>query len=119
MGTLTAIGTRIADPKLLRALRQIEQRLEDHSPIAQFEYVTVTFNATANADTTIVHTLRPPTPDDVDYEVVRWNFGSAPATTPVLYVDSSGSKRAWGDGYIVLRCNIASASVTLRLTVRN
>ncbi len=84
----------------------------------QYQYVDVVFNATANADTDIVHTLKPPTVDSLDWEVVGVNFAAAPAAAPVIYRDTSATRRPWGNGYLVLRSNVASLSVTLRLTVR-
>lgn len=116
---LSPITTRIGDPVLLRALRHIEKELLARTTVAQFEYKDVNFNASANNDTIIPHSLTPATPEDVDYEVVRWNFASAPATAPVAYVDTSGSRRPWGQGYIVLRSNVANATATIRMSVRN
>jgi len=117
--SLKGISTQISDPKLLRVFRKVENQLEKRTPLASFEYVDVTFNANANSDTVITHTLEPDNPEDIDYEVVRWNFSSAPATVPVVYRDSSATRKTWNEGYIVLRCNVASASATLRLSVRN
>ena len=88
------------------------------TPFAQFEYVRVTFNGTANVDTDIRHALSPPTPEDVDYLVLGVEQTSAPATVPVIYKDMSAGRRAWGAGYIVLRANVASLTVNLLLTVR-
>lgn len=96
-----------------------ENALRRSSPYAQFQYLTVTFNSTANANTDIRHTLQPPTPEDVDFQVVGFEFTSAPATVPVVYRDSGATRRVWGEEYIVLRCNVASAVVRLLLTVRS
>src|SRR5688572_13022210 len=87
-------------------------------PFDQFEYVSVTFNSVANVDTDIQHSLNPPTPYDIDITPVQWRFGAAPAAAPVAYIDISATRKAWGAGYIVLRCNVASAEATLLLTVR-
>lgn len=87
-------------------------------PFAQYQYIDVEFNSTADANTEIRHALTAPDPEDIDFQVVRWNFSSAPATAPVVYRDSAANRRVWSDGYIVLRCNTASASCTLLLTVR-
>jgi hypothetical protein len=100
------------------AAAKLAASLRSQLPVAQFEYVDVTFNATANANTDIRHSLSPTNPDEVDYVVVGWRFASAPATTPVIYRDTSATRRAAGTGYIVLRCNVASATATLLLTVR-
>ena len=102
----------------LRDFRILERNLLQSSPYAQYEYVEVTFNSTADADTDIRHTLLPPTPEDLDYQVVRLNLTTAPTTTPIIYRDSSASRRAWGAGYLVLRATVASLSATLLLTVR-
>lgn len=84
----------------------------------QYEYVDVVFNSTANADTDIRHSLKVTNPEAIDFEVVRLNLPEAPNTTPIIYRDSRAGRRPWGQGYIVLRSNIASLWVTLRLTVR-
>lgn len=115
---ITALSTGIADPKLLKTLRKMEVQFEKATPLATYEYVDVTFNSVADNDTIIVHGLNPEDPEDVDYEVVRWSFSSAPAAAPVAYADSSASRKPWNQGYIVLRCNVASANATIRLSVR-
>lgn len=84
-----------------------------------YQYVDVTFNGTANADTDIRHDLLPNTPELIDYEIVALRLPSAPATAPVIYTDSGPNRRKWGAGYIVLRANVASLSATLRLTLRS
>lgn len=102
------------DVKALKA----ETEARRARPFDQFEYVDVTFNAVANTDTDIIHTLEPPTPDDLDFQVVQWRFASAPAAAPVVYIDTSASRKQWSTGYLVLRCNVAAANATLLLTVR-
>ena len=92
--------------------------LERGVPAGQFQYVSVTFNSTANANTEIPHTLAVGDPEEVDYAVVDYRFTSAPATVPVVYRDVSTTRRAWGKNYIVLRSNVAALSATLLLTVR-
>lgn len=87
-------------------------------PYAQYEYVSVTFNATANADTDIRHNLQPPTAEDIDWQVVGLEFSSAPATIPIVYRDASATRRPWGDNFLVLRSNVSSLTATLLLTVR-
>ena len=115
---ISPLTTGINDPKLIKALRRLEQDMEKRTPYASSQYVTVTFNAIANNDTIITHDLVVEDPENIDYEVVRWQFASAPGTAPVAYVDSGGSRRAWGEGYIVLRCNVGSAKAQIRLSVR-
>lgn len=80
-------------------------------PWAQWEIVNVTFNATANVDTQIDHTLTPPTPEHVNYIVLRSNGAQS------IYHDATGTRRPWGAGYLILRSNVASAKATLLLTV--
>ncbi|HYE17350.1 MAG TPA: hypothetical protein VEA69_02840 [Tepidisphaeraceae bacterium] len=87
-------------------------------PYAQYEYVDVVFNAVADTDTDIKHSLSPPTPEDIDYQVVNWEYDAAPTAAPVVYRDSSATRRPWGAGYIVLRCNEDAVRATLLLTVR-
>lgn len=81
------------------------------SPFASYQYVDVTF-AGANTDYDVAHKLSPPTAESVDYQVVRKSQACD------VYNDMTGTKRAWGTGYITLRCTVANAVVTLLLTVR-
>ncbi len=80
-------------------------------PWAQWETVDVTFSSTADGDTAIQHTLNPPTPEHVNYIVLR----NGQATS--IYHDTSGTRKTWGPGNIILRASTASAKVTLLLTV--
>lgn len=98
------VGVQLVDEELSRSV-----------PSTKYEYVTVTFNVTANTDTDIAHSLNS---TDLGYLVVGWNFALPPATTPVIYRDSSGSAKAWQKNYLILRCNVASVSVTLLLFVK-
>jgi hypothetical protein len=95
-----------------------DRELQVRVPFAQWEYVEVTFSPTANADTTIKHTLRGPKPELIDWEVVRAELTTAPGTVPIVYRDGSSNRRPWDAGYIVLRCNVASFKCTLRLSTR-
>ena len=80
-------------------------------PVAQYEYVDVTFGS-ANTDYDIRYTtLKPPDPNAVRYLVV-----SADRACQV-YEDLSGSRRSWVSGLIILRCSAATASVRLLLFV--
>ena len=85
-------------------------------PFGQFQYVTVTFPATANIDCFIKHDL---TVDAT--ERVRWMVVSVEATTPpstfVIYEDSSTTRRPWSRNQIILRCTQPSVKVTLLLVV--
>ena len=102
----------------LRSLRS-ETSLRRGIPYGSFEYVDVVFNATANVDTDIRHSLSPDNPEEIDWEVVQWRFASAPAGGVIVYKHTGAGRRPWGEGYITLRCNIASARATLRLSVRS
>ena len=115
---INPLTTGIEDPKLIKALRRLEQEIERRSPYASSQYVNVTFNAIADNDTIITHDLIVEDPEDVDYEVVRWQFPGVPGTVPVVYVDSGPARRVWNQGYIVLRCNVGSAKAQIRLSVR-
>lgn len=104
---------RGADPR--DAVRNLDALISEGVPYTAFQYITVTFPSSANTDLVIPHALET---DDVDWQVVGWTFGSAPATTPAIYRDTSGTARAWTNTYLVLRCNVASVAATLLLTVR-
>jgi hypothetical protein len=86
-------------------------QLEEASPFTTFQYLTVTFD-TANTDFSIPHNLRPSNSEDIDYEVVRKDRAAD------VYHDQTGTRRAWGTGFIVLRCSTANAVVDLRLSIR-
>lgn len=92
-------------------LTHLSEEFEKSVPYVDFEYVTVTF-PTANTDYDIIHHLKPPTPEDVDYHLVRANAVCG------LYNDTSGTRRVWGNGYITLRSSTALVTVTILLTVR-
>ena len=82
------------------------------SPYVEYQYVDVTFPSGANTNYDIPHALSPPTPEDIDFVVVKKDRACD------IYYDATGTRRAWGDTYIVLRSSVASAVVTLLLTVR-
>lgn len=90
---------------------QVRQLLFSGLPYSDFQYVTVTFG-TSGTDTDIRHTLTPRTVDGVDYHIVRADRACA------IYHDQSGTRKPWGTGYVILRCSVSSAVVTLLLTVR-
>lgn len=75
----------------------------------------VVFNATANVDTDIPHALDPSDPESVRWVVVRVQLSAAPATPPVVYVDTSATRRPWQVGQIYLRCTLASVTARLLL----
>jgi hypothetical protein len=94
-----------------KPLDTVERELRESSPLYRFEYVTVTF-PTLNQDYDVAHSLNPPDPDEVDYEVVRKDRSCD------VYNDQSGTRRTWGAGYITLRCTVSGATVQLRLSIR-
>jgi hypothetical protein len=81
-------------------------------PHGQYQYVDVVFNSTADGDTMIRHNLQPALPTEIDYQVV----GKDRACD--VYHSTALDSRQWGANYIVLKCNAASANVTLLLTTR-
>ncbi len=101
---MTDFATNRPDPRL-------REDFEHASPFTQFEYVPITFLA-ADTDLDIRHHLTPPTPEQVDYQLVRTDR----ATT--LYHDTSGTRRPWGKGFMTLRSSTANAVTTILVTVR-
>lgn len=99
------------DPDI--GIQLLDQEISKSSPFNRFAYVDVTFNSVANTDTDIVHALNS---TDVQWQMVGWSFIVAPATSPVVYRDTSGTARAWGKNYLILRCNVAGATAKLLLT---
>lgn len=96
-------------------LQLLDEEISGTVPFTSFQYVTVTFNATANVDTDIAHGLNSV---NVGYLVVNWLFSIAPATPPVVYQDNSANARSAQKNYIVLRCNVAAAQCTLLLFIK-
>lgn len=84
--------------------------LREHAPHAQYEVVDVVFGS-AYTDVEVRHKLQPPTPEHVDYVVLRQSQAGA------IYHDVSVTRKAWQDGIIYLRSNIAGARATLLLSV--
>lgn len=98
---------RIVDENLHR----VEQLLEERSPYAETEIVSVTFPSSANADHVIAHTLQVANPENIHYEVVQQNQAA------IVYDNQGAGRLPWGTGYIVLRCDTADAVMTLRLSI--
>lgn len=101
----------------IKALKD-EAVLRRSLPFGAYQYVDVTFNAVADADTDIRHSLRTDDPEAIDWEVVQWRFDAPPGGGVVVYKDVSATRRPWGRGYVILRCNLASVAATLRLSIR-
>jgi hypothetical protein len=66
--------------------------------------------ALANVDTTIEHDLRPSDPETVMYQVMRADRACR------IYDDQSGTRKPWAADYVILRSDVAGASVRLLLT---
>lgn len=101
------IQTRIWDDEL----RWTNQDLEDRAPTADSEIVTVTFPSSPDTDQVVPTTLTPADPENIHYEVVRQNQAA------IVYDSQAAGRSAWQPGYLILRCDTASAVVTLRLSV--
>lgn len=82
-------------------------------PFAQWQLVDITFSATADTDTPVEHNLTPPTPEHVNYLVMRTDCAG------VVYHDTTYNRTAWRSGVIQLRNSVASARATLLLWVEH
>lgn len=100
-----------------RVTDHIETDIRSAFPFSATELVEVTFNATANADTVIRHSLNPTDPDGVKWSVWNLSLMASPSTVPVIYQDSSTAHRAWQTDYIILRSNVASLKAVILLGV--
>jgi hypothetical protein len=106
---------RINTAALLQELKALAQQMAKAVPSTQFQYVDVTFNSTAHGDTEIRHSLSLRDPEQVRAIPVEWRFPSLPVEAPCIYKDTSASRRPWGQGYLILRCNLAGAQARLLL----
>ena len=77
-------------------------------PFADYTFVDVTFG-TANTDYIIEHDMSARKPEDIRWLTVKNN------TSGVVYRDNGTPPRAWGEGYVVLKCSAANAEVRLLL----
>lgn len=93
-------------------VRRLVETQKKESLAAQYQIVTVHF-PTANADVVVRHNLQPPDPEYVDFEVLN---ASGP---PMVYVDKSPTRVAWGTGYVVLRSAVEGLKCEIRLSVSN
>lgn len=80
-------------------------------PFAQWQEVDVTFPETADTDCVVQHSLTPSNPEHVNYAVVRKSQAID------VYHDTSGTRKPWTPGVILLRSPVANATVTLLLWV--
>jgi len=90
-------------------LRPLDVQLHQVVAAGQWEIVDVAFTA-SNVDTQVAYThLEPPTPESVEYTVLRQTgLGT-------VYEDRSAGRAKWGDGYIILR---STAPQTARLLLQ-
>lgn len=102
----------ITDLATRKAFDYLDALLRRFQLAAQSQYLTVTFPTTANQDQIVQHLLTPPTAELVYYEVVRADRACH------IYDDQSTTRKPWTPTYIVLRSDVASALVTLRLFVK-
>jgi hypothetical protein len=79
-------------------------------PFSAFEFVDVEFGL-ANTDVLIEHSLPTDRPEDVRWETIAIDKAG------VVYRDGTATRRPWKDGYLLLRCSAADATVRLRLSV--
>lgn len=92
--------------------QQAQAYFDQRVPYSRFEYVNVTFNASANVDTDIPHSLSPSDPEIVRWEVVSLGHTAAAG---VIYKDTSATRKAWQTTHIYLRSTVASVTARLRL----
>lgn len=82
------------------------------SPWAQYERVVVTFPATPDTDVVVPYArLHPSNPEDVEYYVTKQDRAG------FVYNDQSATRKAWQQGYVVLRSSVASLKATLLLSL--
>lgn len=108
-----ATDTKIKE--LLHKVKDLESIDTRRDAFGRFQFKDVIFNGTAHADTEITHDLNPADPDDVRYIPVGFDFLTLPVDPPYIYKNGAANARSWGAGYIILRCNIASAVVRMLL----
>jgi hypothetical protein len=91
-------------------IKELERRHLSGVPFSAYQYVDVTFG-TAGVDTLVTHSLPVSDPEDVRYEVIKADRACR------VYDDQSATRRAWGNGYLLLRCDVNDAVVRLRLSL--
>lgn len=94
-----------------RDLTNLSDDFTRRTPTAQWEIVTVTFPDTPDTDLVIPHKLEPPTPEYIDYWVVKT---SGP---PLVYHDNASGRKSWGKGFVILRSAIGGLKADILLTV--
>lgn len=101
--------------ELTKQVKELEGVDRKRDAFGEFQFKDVIFNGTAHADTEISHDLRPATPDGIRIIPVTWEFLTLPVDPPYIYRNMASNARPWGEGYIILRCNLASAAVRMLL----
>lgn len=96
-----ALFPDITEPSLSKSLERYGTATLTRLPVAQYEYVNVTFTA-INSDVIIPYTRLKPN----DVNTIRWQPVSLSAAG-IIYRDLSGTAKAWTSQYIILRSNIA------------
>jgi hypothetical protein len=91
--------------------RDPETIIDERVPFSTYQYVDVTFPSSANTDLVITHTLSVTDPESVRYIPVDLSSAG------VVYRDKSATRRAWGNGYIILRASSSSLQARLLLCV--
>ncbi len=94
----------INDPQLLKLL-----------PMAQYEYVDITFTA-ANTETSIRHNLKVDSGDDIRWiDVTRGSVYSAGEQPVTVFRSGNPARKDWGSDYIFLMANVAGYTTRLLL----
>lgn len=101
--------------RLGATLQQEIQARDIGLPFGQYEFVDVTFNSTANGDTEIKHSLVGSDPEAIRAVAIEWQFTTTPVESPYIWRNIASTRRPWGTGYIILKCNLASARARLLL----
>lgn len=104
---------------MIEILEPKDNAVERRLPFSRAEFVNVEFGA---ADTDVVVPYTALQPDDV--EDVRWIditpnsvYVSPTDSVARVYRSSQPGRKAFGAGYIVLRCNVANYATRLMLFV--
>lgn len=112
-----ASETRVKEQ--LKRIQELEQLSKLRDAFGEFQFKDVIFNTVAGADTEITHNLSPADPELVRAIPVMWEFITIPVDPPYIYRPGQSNRRPWGPGYIILRCNIASAVVRMLLVTES
>lgn len=103
--TTTSMPARV-DVEFLR------NQLERRAPIGQYQLVEEVQFGSPNTDLVVRHSLRPGSNEAIDYQVLK------SSGLPLVYHDTSPTRKPWGRDYILLRSPVANLKIDLLLTVR-